>query len=61
FSDHYVVIAEDCVGSDDQALHEASLVLMRHRFDMASGAKIAETWRTGAADNAAGGSARAHS
>jgi nicotinamidase-related amidase len=61
FSDHYVVIAEDCVGSDDQAQHEASLVLMRHRFDMASGAKIADAWRAGAGDHATGGSARAHS
>jgi nicotinamidase-related amidase len=61
FSDHYVVIAEDCVGSDDMEQHEASLVLMRHRFDMASGAKIAEIWRAGASDNAAGGSARADS
>ena len=44
FSDHYVVIAEDCVGSDDQAQHEASLLLMRHRFDLATADEIAAVW-----------------
>lgn len=44
FSDHYVVIAEDCVGSDDRAQHEASLLLMRHRFDMAPAASIERVW-----------------
>ena len=44
FADHYVVIAEDCVGSDDKAQHEASMFLMRHRFDMAAGADIAAVW-----------------
>ena len=38
FADHYVVIAEDCVGSDDKAQHEASMFLMRHRFDLAGSA-----------------------
>jgi nicotinamidase-related amidase len=45
FADYYVVVADDCVGSDDKAQHEASLLLMRHRFDMASGAEIAAVWR----------------
>jgi nicotinamidase-related amidase len=44
FSDHYVVIAEDCVGSDDAAQHEASLLLMRHRFDLAPAAAIEGVW-----------------
>jgi nicotinamidase-related amidase len=44
FSDHYVVIAEDCVGSDDPAQHDASLLLMRHRFDLARAAQIAACW-----------------
>ncbi|MCW2761497.1 MAG: hypothetical protein JWR85_1698 [Marmoricola sp.] len=61
FSDRYVVIAEDCVASDDRAQHDASLVLMRHRFDLASGAEIAGIWRDGGADHATGSSARAHS
>lgn len=44
FSDHYVVIAEDCVGSDDKAQHDASMFLMRHRFDLASAEEIAAVW-----------------
>ena len=47
FTDHYVVIAEDCVGSDDKAQHEASMFLMRHRFDLARAEDIAAGW-TGA-------------
>jgi nicotinamidase-related amidase len=45
FNDYYVVIAEDCVASDDQAQHEASLLLMRHRFDLAVGADILRVWQ----------------
>jgi nicotinamidase-related amidase len=45
FSDHYVVIADDCVGSDDAEQHDASMILMRHRFDMAGSAEIAGLWR----------------
>jgi nicotinamidase-related amidase len=48
FSDHYVVIAQDCVGSDDPAQHEASLLLMRHRFDLATADQIAACWAAGA-------------
>ena len=44
FADHYVVIAEDCVGSDDKAQHEASMFLMRHRFDLAGSEDIAAVW-----------------
>jgi nicotinamidase-related amidase len=44
FNDHYVVIAEDCVGSDDPAQHDASLLLMRHRFDLATADQIAASW-----------------
>src|SRR5882757_8810828 len=40
FNDYYVVIAEDCVASDDRAQHDASLLLMRHRFDMASADQV---------------------
>ncbi|MCW2637367.1 MAG: hypothetical protein JWQ99_3734 [Blastococcus sp.] len=47
FSDHYVVVAEDCVGSDDKAQHEASMFLMRHRFDMAGADDIAAVWSRG--------------
>ena len=45
FCDHYVVIADDCVGSDDKEQHDASMLLMSHRFDMASGSEIAAVWR----------------
>jgi hypothetical protein len=45
FCDHYVVIADDCVGSDDKEQHDASMLLMSHRFDMASSAEIADLWR----------------
>jgi nicotinamidase-related amidase len=44
FNDLYVVVPEDCVASDDRAQHEASILLMRHRFDLASGAEIGRIW-----------------
>ncbi len=44
FNDLYVVIAVDCVASDDREQHDASLLLMRHRFDMATEAQIAGVW-----------------
>ena len=51
FCDHYVIIAEDCVGSDDKEQHDASMILMRNRFDMATAAAIQDVW---AAEPAAG-------
>ncbi len=45
FNDYYVVIAEDCVASDDPAQHDASMLLMRHRFDVAPGAEIQRLWK----------------
>jgi nicotinamidase-related amidase len=44
FNDFYVVIAEDCVASDDRAQHDASMLLMRHRFDIAAGDEIKRIW-----------------
>ena len=44
FNDYYVVVAEDCVASDDPAQHEASLLLMRHRFDMATAEEVLGVW-----------------
>ena len=44
FADYYVVIPEDCVASDDRAQHDASLFLMRHRFDLTSSAAILGVW-----------------
>jgi nicotinamidase-related amidase len=45
FCDHYAVIADDCVGSDDKKQHDASMLLMSHRFDMAGSPEIAAVWR----------------
>ncbi len=44
FNDYYVVIAEDCVTSDDRAQHDASMFLMRHRFDIATSEQILGEW-----------------
>ena len=44
FNDYYVVIVEDCVASDDRAQHDASLLLMRNRFDIAHAAEVAAEW-----------------
>lgn len=44
FNDYYVVVAQDCVGSDDPAQHEASMLLMRHRFDLATSEQITQVW-----------------
>lgn len=51
FSNYYVVLAQDCVASDDLAQHEASMLLMKHRFDMATGQEIAAVWSDAAAGN----------
>ncbi|MGD0193911.1 MAG: isochorismatase family cysteine hydrolase [Candidatus Dormibacteria bacterium] len=45
FNDFYVVIAIDCVASDDREQHDASLLLMRHRFDLATAGEIGSIWR----------------
>ncbi|GAB3881355.1 cysteine hydrolase family protein [Terrabacter terrigena] len=58
FSDYYVVVAEDCVASDDAAQHDASLFLMRHRFDLALGAEIASTWTQKGESRSIGGHTR---
>jgi nicotinamidase-related amidase len=44
FNDYYVVIAEDCVASDDRRQHDASMLLMRHRFDIAASEDILAAW-----------------
>lgn len=50
FNDFYVVIPEDCVASDDRAQHDASMLLMRHRFDLAKGTEIEGVWDSSAAE-----------
>jgi nicotinamidase-related amidase len=54
FNDYYVVLVEDCVASDDRAQHEASLVLMRHRFDLAASSEITVEWAIGSAQDDTG-------
>ena len=44
FNDYYVVVAEDCVASDDREQHDASMLLMRNRFDIASTGEILAVW-----------------
>jgi hypothetical protein len=44
FSDYYVVIATDAVGSDDRAQHDASMYLMARRFDLATSEDIRKIW-----------------
>jgi len=44
FNDYYVIVPEDCVASDDPAQHDASLLLMRHRFDVVPSSEILEMW-----------------
>ena len=48
FCDRYVVIADDCVASDDREQHAASMLLMRHRFDLASAEEIEQAWAAAA-------------
>jgi nicotinamidase-related amidase len=45
FNDYYVVLPEDCVASDDPHQHEASLFLMRHRFDVVPSHDILSSWQ----------------
>lgn len=47
FNDYYVVVPQDCVASDDRAQHDASLFLMRHRFDVVCSADILRLWTQG--------------
>ena len=44
FNDYFVVIAPECVASDDPAQHDASMLLMRNRFDIISQADIEAAW-----------------
>lgn len=44
FMDYYVVVVPDCVESDTREQHEASLTLMRARFDMIPSPEILQVW-----------------
>ncbi len=58
FADLYVVIAQDGVASDDREQHEASMLLMRHRFDLADSQQISAVWLTQQAESPVGSGAR---
>jgi len=45
--DYYVVIAEDCVASSNQAFHKASLEMMRARHDVVTSQNIIRLWSAG--------------
>jgi nicotinamidase-related amidase len=53
FNDYYVVIVEDCVASDDRAQHDASMLLMRHRFDLAASSDVIDQWMVAAGNRKA--------
>ena len=53
FSDYYVVLATDAVGSDDRTQHDASMYLMAHRFDLATSEDIRKHWAAGNPGNPA--------
>jgi nicotinamidase-related amidase len=53
FLDYYVVVVPDCVESDTREQHDASLTLMRARFDMIESAEIIEVWDAAATERAA--------
>jgi nicotinamidase-related amidase len=44
FNDYYVVVLKDCVASDDRRQHEASLLLMAHRFDISDSTEVVSSW-----------------
>jgi len=48
FNDYYVVVPEDCVASDDPRQHDASLLLMRNRFDVVTSDEILRVWAAAA-------------
>lgn len=50
FGDYYVVIAQDCVASDDPAQHEAAMLIMSHRFDLATADEVGGAWAHARAD-----------
>jgi len=44
FNDYYVIVPDDCVASDDPRQHEASLLIMGHRFDVVTSTEILDQW-----------------
>lgn len=44
FLDYYVVVVPDCVESDTREQHEASMTLMKNRFDLVPSDEITAAW-----------------
>ena len=56
FYDYYTVVLEDCIGTYDHDLHEASLKVLRSRVDVARSEDVLAIWstaRTGASEEVA--------
>lgn len=45
FHDYYTAVIEDCVATYNPDLHEASLKVMRSRFDVLTSKRLIEIWR----------------
>ena len=54
FLDYYVVVVPDCVESDTREQHEASMTLMKNRFDLVPSTDIIPVWTSAAARTATG-------
>jgi len=54
FHDYYTVVMEDCVATYSRDLHEASLKVMRSRFDVLPSGELIEIWRGARRANAPG-------
>jgi nicotinamidase-related amidase len=44
FKDYIVVLVENCIGSGNHHLHEASMAVMRNRFDVTTSDEIIKVW-----------------
>jgi nicotinamidase-related amidase len=43
-NEYFVVLAEDCVGSDRKELHDACMKIMKHRYDVLASQQILDIW-----------------
>ena len=48
FYDYYTVVLEDCIGTFDRDLHEASLKVLRTRVDVVPSASVLDIWSAAA-------------
>ena len=55
FYDYYTVVLEDCVGTFDRDLHEASLKVLRTRVDVVPSASVLDIWWGAAGTDGAAG------